>query len=111
MKTSDTRNPFLELFKGLDEDPDSLAMEFAERFDREIHGAMAQAGINRKQLAAKMGISPARMTRILSGEANLTIKTMVSIALALGHKVTPCLAPIAARPKAVRKTSSVAEDT
>lgn len=54
----------------------NLKMDFAV----EIEKAMEEGGITKREMAAKLGVSPARVTKILSGEANLTIETMNRIA-------------------------------
>ena len=43
---------------------------------------MLEKGLNKKQLAQKMGVSPAYITKIFSGE-NISLKTVVKILSAL----------------------------
>lgn len=43
---------------------------------------MAEKGLNKKQLAEKMGVSPAYITKIFSGE-NISLKTVAKILAAL----------------------------
>lgn len=50
--------------------------------------AMEKAEMTKSQLAAKLGKSPAFVTQILAGGRNLTLRTMASVADALGSRVT-----------------------
>lgn len=45
----------------------------------EIHRYLRQNGITQSQLAEKMGISPAMVTKLLSGKENLSLKTVCGI--------------------------------
>lgn len=47
---------------------------------------MEAINMTRSQLAEKMGVSPAYITKLLSGQ-NLTISTMVKVCRALGLKL------------------------
>jgi transcriptional regulator with XRE-family HTH domain len=53
----------------------------------EIERLMKARKISRADLAKKVDVSPAYITKILRGEGNLTIKTVVSLADAVGAKV------------------------
>jgi transcriptional regulator with XRE-family HTH domain len=48
---------------------------------------MVEQGISRSQLAERAGVSKARLSQILSVEANPTIKSMARLFQALGHEV------------------------
>lgn len=52
-----------------------------------IHVLMQQEDINKTLLAEKIGCSPAYITKILKGDANFTIETMVKISRALDSKL------------------------
>ena len=45
----------------------------------EIHRYLRQNGMTQSQLAEKMGISPAMVTKLLSGKENLSLKTVCGI--------------------------------
>lgn len=45
---------------------------------------MKREGINRSELAARMGVPPSRITKMLSGDSNLTIDTLVRAGRAVG---------------------------
>jgi transcriptional regulator with XRE-family HTH domain len=44
-----------------------------------------QSGISRTQLAEKLSWKPSRITRVLSGDENLTLKTIFEVCHATGH--------------------------
>lgn len=46
-----------------------------------------QSGLSYKDVAEKMGTSSAYMTKVFSGEANMTIETMVKLARATGGQL------------------------
>ena len=51
-----------------------------------VVAAMDKQGISRSGLARKMGVSPAYITKILRGHANLSLGTLAKLASALGLK-------------------------
>jgi transcriptional regulator with XRE-family HTH domain len=72
--------------------PDHRAIE--ARADEEMHGLVTQLtneitfhmrerGISRADLAARMGVSPGRVSQILGGGENLTLRTLAALAVAL----------------------------
>ena len=72
--------------------PDHGAIE--ARVDEEMHGLVTQLtneitfhmrerGITRADLAARMGVSPGRVSQILGGGENLTLRTLAALAVAL----------------------------
>ena len=72
--------------------PDHQAIE--AKVDEEMHGLVTQLtneitfhmrerGITRADLAARMGVSPGRVSQILGGGENLTLRTLAALASAL----------------------------
>ena len=72
--------------------PDHKAIE--AKVDEEMHGLVTQLtneitfhmrerGISRADLAARMGVSPGRVSQILGGGENLTLRTLAALATAL----------------------------
>ena len=53
-----------------------------------IGAAMAREALTGKELAKRLNVSPARVSQILSGADNLTLKSLVSVAGALGLNVS-----------------------
>ena len=64
-------------------------IEFTERIVQE----MEHRQINRAQLAESLGKSKPFVTKLLKGDANMTVKTMVTIAQALGCNLHIGLCP------------------
>jgi transcriptional regulator with XRE-family HTH domain len=68
------------------------------RLSQRIRGAvswyMGEHGVSRAQLARRMGVTPGRVSQLLSGDENLTLKTMSTIASCLGARCEFSLAPI-----------------
>ena len=60
-------------------DFDLLTIEIGEA----IGARMDELGISRAELAQRMGVSRARVTQVLSGADNLTLRTLVAVANAL----------------------------
>jgi transcriptional regulator with XRE-family HTH domain len=49
----------------------------------EINWHMRERGLTRADLASRMGVSPGRISQVLSGGENLTLRTIASLATAL----------------------------
>ena len=62
-------------------------------FTEALYIAMEEQGITRAELARRLGTSQAYITRVLSGHANFTLKTMAKLALALGLQLEVGLGP------------------
>lgn len=56
-------------------------------FTSEIDRLMEARKVTRAELGRRIGSSAAYVTKVLRGESNLTVKTMVSLADALGARV------------------------
>lgn len=72
---------------------EGLALEFTEQISR----LMKEKNVSRSVLAERIGHSPAYITKVLRGDANLTIATMVKLARALGAEVRLHLSPAGSR--------------
>jgi plasmid maintenance system antidote protein VapI len=83
-----------------------LAESFAEPFDldqeivyrkliavEELLQFMKREGINRSELAERMGVGPSRITKMLSGDENLTIDTLVRAGRAVGADLAQTFVP------------------
>jgi transcriptional regulator with XRE-family HTH domain len=62
---------------------DILAIDIGER----IVERMEELGMTRTALAAAMGVSKARISQILSGNDNLTLKSLVAVAIGLESRI------------------------
>lgn len=66
-----------------------LSSQFLEAvFDR-----MASRGIDQQTLAAELGVTEGRVSQILSGDQNLTLRTLASLAAALDAHIVVGLHP------------------
>ena len=75
---------------GTDDDPGgygSAAPDLVRTFVDEVTWFMSQHKISRADLAQSMGVSAGRVSQILSGDENLTLRTLSSVAAALGAEV------------------------
>lgn len=60
---------------------------------------MDDQSINRSELASRINRTKGYVTQLLSGERNLTLRTLAELAFALGSRVSVDLQPLAGRPK------------
>jgi transcriptional regulator with XRE-family HTH domain len=56
-------------------------------FTEELHQLAEQGNISRAELARRLGTSPAYITKILRGNVNFTVDTMVRLARAVGGQL------------------------
>ena len=59
----------------------------------ELCKLMKREGINRSQLAERMNVPPSRITKMLSGDSNLTIDTLVRAGRAVGADLAQTFVP------------------
>jgi transcriptional regulator with XRE-family HTH domain len=59
----------------------------------EINWHMREHNLTRADLASRMGVSPGRISQVLSGGENLTLRTLASLATALGTQFDLALSP------------------
>jgi transcriptional regulator with XRE-family HTH domain len=64
------------------------------RFTEDLVALMKTSGLTRTALAEKIGSSPAYITKILRGDTNFTLDSMVKIATALGCELTIGMKPL-----------------
>lgn len=95
------KNPLAEDFAK----PSSIEEEIEFRkliVVEELLQFMKREGINRSELASRMEVPPSRITKMLSGDSNLTIDTLVRAGRAVGADLHQTFAPVG---KKVRWTS------
>ena len=63
----------------IDEEMHSLVTQLTN----EINWLMRERGLTRADLAARMGVSPGRVSQILGGGENLTLRTLAALSTAL----------------------------
>lgn len=56
-----------------------------------VHSAMSGSGMTQEELAERLGKKPSQITRILSGEANVTLRTLAELdsVFGLGLELRP----------------------
>ncbi|MEV5511128.1 helix-turn-helix domain-containing protein [Streptomyces orinoci] len=52
-----------------------------------LAGLLAERELSRRELADRLGVSPGRVSQILSGDENLTLRTLAAVAECLGARV------------------------
>ena len=89
---------WIDEFQG---DPDYEFNKLAIEVGEQIVARMEERGMTQADLARQMGVSRARISQILRGNDNLTLKSIVAVAIGLDCRVDLQLKP--ARP--VRRLS------
>jgi len=67
----------------------SLILDFTEG----LHKIMEANGVSRSELARRLGVSPAYITKVLRGNVNFTLDSMVRLVRAAGGGVSLQFAP------------------
>ena len=62
---------------------DDEMITFVTKVINEINWQMRECGLTRAELAERMGVSPGRVSQILSGGENLTLRTLAALSTAL----------------------------
>ena len=95
---------FAALMARLAATPEGQAEHVAVAFLAQVNARMQDQGISNVELARRMGTSPAYITRLFRGSANLSVQTMVKLAQAVGATLQLELAKeIGSLPFEVRK--------
>ncbi len=84
---------FNEMLDKYKDDIDFLTEEAIIDFNEKIVKRLKDLNMSRVELANKLGVSKAFVTKLLNGNPNLTIKTMISIVKALDCKLELDLCP------------------
>ncbi len=74
-------------------DPDYEFDKVAIEVGEQIVARMEERGLTQADLAREMGVSRARVNQILRGNDNLTLKSIVAVAIALDARVDVQLKP------------------
>ena len=74
--------------------PGGAPPDLVRAFVDEVTWFMTENKISRAELAQLMGVSPGRVSQILSGDENLTLRTLSSVAAALGTEIEVALRAI-----------------
>lgn len=78
----------LDWYQSLDmeNDPELITTDVQLDVAVDIERLMEAEGLSKKELATRIGSSASYITQVLSGEKNLTIKSMVKLANAMGKR-------------------------
>ena len=87
-------------WKKYDEARELAGIRLAHQATASLAGLLAERNVTRSQLAERMGVSAGRISQILSGDENLTLKSLASIASSLDVSVEVRFfdAPLAGQP-------------
>ncbi|HQC52607.1 MAG TPA: helix-turn-helix transcriptional regulator [Lentisphaeria bacterium] len=77
------QNGFADLYQWAEQQDDYWLEGVKIEFTEQMLAQMDALSISRKDLAQRLGVSPAYITKILRGSTNFTLKSMVGIARAL----------------------------
>jgi transcriptional regulator with XRE-family HTH domain len=69
--------------QGTETQIDEEMLALVTRLTNEINWHMRELGLTRADLAARMGVSPGRVSQILGGGENLTLRTLAALSTAL----------------------------
>ena len=75
---------------------DDEMLAFVTQLTNEINWYMRERGLSRADLAARMGVSPGRVSQILGGGENLTLRTLAALSTALDAHFDLELSPLKA---------------
>jgi len=73
---------------------DDEMLAFVTQLTNEINWYMRERGLSRADLAARMGVSPGRVSQILGGGENLTLRTLAALSTALDAHFDLELSPL-----------------
>ena len=92
-----TKRSFKQLFEEARQHDDYWTEGVIVEFTEELARWMKEKKVSRSELAARIGHSPAYVTKVLRGNANFTASTMAKLAKAVGTEVRIHLAPSGSR--------------
>jgi transcriptional regulator with XRE-family HTH domain len=73
---------------------DDEMLALVTQLTNEINWYMRERGLTRADLAARMGVSPGRVSQILGGGENLTLRTLAALSTALDAHFDIELSPL-----------------
>ena len=82
--------------RATDSQIDEEMLALVTQLTNEINWLMRERGLTRADLAARMGVSPGRVSQILGGGENLTLRTLAALSTALDARFDIQLGPLKA---------------
>ena len=70
-------------------DPEFLADDLMMDVCEQLCVALDDAGMKRKDLAERLGVSKSAISQLLGGDQNISLQRLVEVALAVGYRVEP----------------------
>jgi len=96
---------FTDKLKEFQDDREFRTEQVIIDFTEKVVAVMRERGMSRVELAQRLGVSKAFVTKLLNGKSNLTIRTIVAITDALGCELVVDIPPRAkAHHERLRKT-------
>jgi transcriptional regulator with XRE-family HTH domain len=77
------KSSYRDLIDGAETAPDFWVSVTSTEFLADVHRKMAELGVNKTELARRLNTSKAYVSRILAGNVNFTLLTMIKLAMAL----------------------------
>ena len=93
-------NPEHGWFEEYKDDPDYQFELTSIAVGEEIVDALLRLGLTRSGLAKRLGVSRPRISQILAGDENLTLRTLVGVAVALESNLQVRFEPLGSSVKA-----------
>ena len=87
------KKSFKELFNEAKERDTYWSASVILNFTEGLHKTMEANGVTRSDLARRLGVSPAYITKVLRGNVNFTVDSMVRLVRAAGGEVRVRVAP------------------
>jgi transcriptional regulator with XRE-family HTH domain len=84
---------FQDLYREAQQHDDYWVAGLIQEFTEALANRMEAAEISRSELARRLGSSPAYVTKVLRGNGNFTLTTLVRLARAVGMEVRLDLVP------------------
>ncbi|MEU1627575.1 helix-turn-helix transcriptional regulator [Streptomyces sp. NPDC020096] len=85
---------------------DLAGARLARQATASLAALLAERELSRRELADRMGVSPGRISQILSGDENLTLRSIAAVATALDvHVEITVSEPSTARPPEAREAA------
>ena len=104
-------NSFRELFEKAKQNEDYWVEGAILGFTANVVRAMEECDISRTELASRLGATQGFVTKLLSGNANMTLRTMVRIARALDAELHVHVAPVDRKVRWIEVATSMKRST
>lgn len=89
---------FADVYREAERHDDYWVAGLVHDFTEALSRRMEEQGLSRAELARRLGTSQAYVTKVLRGNVNFTLATLVKLARAVGGEVRLTLCEPAARP-------------